>query len=115
MRDDKVRRFFKALAHKTRYDIVETLGTVGETSVSKLGVCLNVTQPLMSWHVRVLRNAGVIATHRVGRQVFCSVDVEGILAAQSTFSELVSHSPAAAPIVAAKAVRRTARSTRARA
>lgn len=89
MRDDKLRRYFKAIADKTRFDIIEELGRTGESSVSSLCLGLGVTQPLMSWHVRVLRAAGVVATRRHGRQVFCSLDQKSIASFQERFDLLV--------------------------
>lgn len=88
MRDDKLRRFFKALGDKTRFDIVEELGRTGESSVTELGLTLGVTQPLMSWHVRVLRGVGVITTRRQGRQVFCSLNRQNIAAYQERLTLL---------------------------
>ncbi|HZS86689.1 MAG TPA: metalloregulator ArsR/SmtB family transcription factor [Chloroflexota bacterium] len=89
MRDEKLRRYFKALADRTRFDIVQELGRTGERSVSDLCLNLGTTQPLMSWHVRMLRNAGVIATRRQGRQVFCSLDRASLAAFQQRFEALI--------------------------
>jgi DNA-binding transcriptional ArsR family regulator len=36
------------------------------------------SQPRISWHLRMLRVGGVIRTRRDGRQVYCSLDVENI-------------------------------------
>ncbi len=88
MRDDRLRRYFKALGDKTRFDIVEELGQTGERSVSSLCLGLGVTQPLMSWHVRVLRAAGIVVTRRHGRQVFCSLDHKSIAVCQERFALL---------------------------
>jgi ArsR family transcriptional regulator len=90
MRDEKLRRYFKALGDRTRFDIVEELSQRGESSVSDLCLNLGVTQPLMSWHVRTLRGAGIIATRRRGRQVFCSLDRPGIAAFQARFNALIN-------------------------
>jgi ArsR family transcriptional regulator len=89
MRDEKLRRYFKALADRTRFDIVQELGRTGECSVTDLCLNLGTTQPLMSWHVRMLRNAGVIATRRQGRQVFCSLDRASLAAFQQRFADLI--------------------------
>ena len=89
MRDERLRRYFKALADKTRFDIVQELGRAGECSVTDLCLRLGVTQPLMSWHVRMLRYAGVIITRKTGRQVFCSLDGATIAAFQARFGDLV--------------------------
>jgi DNA-binding transcriptional ArsR family regulator len=57
----------------------------------------------MSWHVRILRNAGIVTTRRHGRQVFCSLDRQNIAALQARFNTLVNGwssvpEPTAAPV-----------------
>jgi len=41
--------------------------------VTDLCLALRVSQPLMSWHLRILRRAGLVTTYRSGRQVHCAV------------------------------------------
>jgi len=89
MRDEKLRRYFKALGDKTRFDVVQQLSRMSESSVKDLCLILGVTQPLMSWHVRILRNAGIVTTRRHGRQVFCSLDRPSIAALQARFNDVV--------------------------
>jgi ArsR family transcriptional regulator, arsenate/arsenite/antimonite-responsive transcriptional repressor len=67
-----------ALANPTRLRILERLGKVGEEGVNDLAVHLRMSQPRISWHLRMLRLGGVIRTRREGRQVYCSLDVENI-------------------------------------
>ena len=69
---------FLALANPTRLRILERLGAVGEESVNDLAGYLRMSQPRISWHLRMLRVGGVIRTRREGRMVYCSLDVENI-------------------------------------
>ena len=69
---------FLAFANPTRLRILERLGAVGEESVNDLAIHLRMSQPRISWHLRMLRVGGVIRTRRDGRQVYCSLDVENI-------------------------------------
>ena len=69
---------FLAFANPTRLRILERLGQVGEESVSDLAQHLRMSQPRISWHLRMLRVGGVVRTRRDGRQVYCSLDVENI-------------------------------------
>ena len=69
---------FLAFANPTRLRILELLGKVGEESVNDLAADLHMSQPRISWHLRMLRLGGVIRTRREGRQVYCSLDVENI-------------------------------------
>jgi len=70
--------YFNALANPTRLRILERLGEVGEVSVNDLALSLRVSQPRISWHLRLLRFGGLVATRREGRQVYCSLDAESI-------------------------------------
>ena len=69
---------FLALANPTRLRILQRLGAVGEESVNDLAGYLRMSQPRISWHLRMLRVGGVIRTRRNGRMVYCSLDVENI-------------------------------------
>ena len=69
---------FLALANPTRLRILERLGKIGEVSVNDLAAHMRMSQPRISWHLRMLRVGGVIKTRREGRQVYCSLDVENI-------------------------------------
>jgi DNA-binding transcriptional ArsR family regulator len=69
---------YLAFANPTRLRILERLGKVGEENVTDLAALLRMSQPRISWHLRMLRVGGVIRTRRDGRQVYCSLDVENI-------------------------------------
>ena len=69
---------FRALASPTRLRILEELAEQGELSVKELAAALHVSQPRMSWHLNMLRRGGAVKTRREGRQVHCSLDLEGI-------------------------------------
>ena len=69
---------FLGFANPTRLRILQRLGEQGEVNVSELAAYLHMSQPRISWHVRMLRLGGVIQVRRDGRQVWCSLDVENI-------------------------------------
>ena len=64
----------KALGDMARLSIVYHLVQHDEITVTALTEMLGLSQPLVSWHLRKLRRAGLITTRRVGRQVYCSLD-----------------------------------------
>ena len=80
---------FLALANATRLRILERLGEVGEENVNDLAVHLRMSQPRISWHLRMLKVGGVVRTRRDGRQVYCSLDVEGMARAREQLDELI--------------------------
>jgi DNA-binding transcriptional ArsR family regulator len=49
-----------------------------------------VSQPRMSWHLRILRKAEIIRTRRDGREVFCRLDREAIALHLRAFVRLLS-------------------------
>jgi DNA-binding transcriptional ArsR family regulator len=69
---------YLGFANPTRLRILERLGQVGEVNVTELADYLHMSQPRISWHMRMLRLGGVIRVRRDGRQVWCSLDVENI-------------------------------------
>ncbi len=69
----------KALAGVTRLSMVYQLARHQEITVTDLTEMLGLSQPLVSWHLRKLRRAGLAQTRRVGRQVYCSLNTEYFL------------------------------------
>ena len=59
----------KALAHPLRLRVVDRLGHLGPAPVSALAAELGAPLPELSNHLRRLRDAGLVATERSGRQV----------------------------------------------
>ena len=80
---------FLALANATRLRILERLGEVGEENVNDLAAHLHMSQPRISWHLRMLRVGGVVRTRRDGRQVYCSLDVDSMSRARELLDELI--------------------------
>jgi len=66
----------KALADVARLTIVYHLAHQEEITVTALTDLLGISQPLVSWHLRKLRRAGLIRTRRAGRQVYCTLDYQ---------------------------------------
>ena len=81
---------FEGLANPTRLMIVERLAATPEMRVSELADYCQVSQPRMSWHLRILRKAQIIRTRREGREVFCRLDREAIADHLRNFARLVS-------------------------
>lgn len=65
----------KALADPTRLRILQRLAA-GDGTVSDLMHHVDLSQPLVSWHVRRLRAAGLVTTRRSGRETICSLGRE---------------------------------------
>lgn len=81
---------FEGLANPTRLLIVESLAGISEMRVSKLAEICKVSQPRMSWHLRILRKASIIRTRRDGREVLCRLDRDSIAQHLRDFIRLLS-------------------------
>src|SRR5258708_1271918 len=80
---------FLGFANPTRLRILQRLGEKGEENVNDLAAHLRMSQPRISWHLRMLRVGGIIRTRREGRQVYCSLDVENIARERARLDELL--------------------------
>jgi DNA-binding transcriptional ArsR family regulator len=74
--------YHKALADPTRLRILQRL-TAGSATVTDLIDHVDLSQPLVSWHLRRLRAAGLIQTQRRGREVICTLSREALDAFQA--------------------------------
>ncbi len=72
----ELKAYYRALGDTNRLRIVQLLVTEGECTASDIAGRLNLSAPLLSWHLRRLRRAGIVRTVRVGREVRCSFDRE---------------------------------------
>jgi ArsR family transcriptional regulator len=62
-----------SLADPTRLSIVRQLAQRGTLCVCDFTECCNVSQPTISHHIKVLREAGVVSSERRGTNVYCSL------------------------------------------
>jgi len=65
-------RICKAFAHPGRLQILDLLGE-GERGVSELQESLGISKTSMSQHLSILKSAGVLATRREGKQIYCAL------------------------------------------
>lgn len=68
-------RFLEALGQETRFKILKLL-TLGRLCVCEIEEALQMSEPAVSQHLRVLRNAGLVEQSREGQWVFCSINWE---------------------------------------
>lgn len=81
--------FFTALANVTRLRIVEHLLGAREETVNELALALRISQPRVSWHLRMLELGGVVRTRHEGRLTYCSVDLETVRRRLTGFEALM--------------------------
>ena len=72
--------FAKALADETRQKIM-ALCCCRQLSVNEIVEKLDVSQPTVSHHLSILKNAGLVRTERRGKQVLYSLNQERLATA----------------------------------
>ena len=70
---DRAVELFHALSDETRLDIIELLRK-GERCVCELTNSLDAAQSRLSFHLRVLRDAGIVRDRKEGRWVHYELD-----------------------------------------
>jgi DNA-binding transcriptional ArsR family regulator len=68
---------FNAIAEPRRRDILSYLAT-RERAVGEIVSALEIAQPSVSKHLRVLRHVGLVDVRRDGRQILYRINAEGI-------------------------------------
>ncbi len=67
----RLRTLYRALGDETRLRIIGLLAEIGPMPVTELSARVVLSQPLISWHLRILRLAGLVDTQRQGRTTIC--------------------------------------------
>lgn len=96
MRDARdLRLYFRALADPRRLRMVGEISAAGEITVKDLCQCLGgakpLSQPLVSWHLRVLVRCGLVKTRRQGRLVYCTLNRGAFTLYQSRLWQLLDN------------------------
>ena len=85
----ELRQFFRALSSATRLRILGCLARTEEVNVTILAQGLRRSQPLVSWHLSVLRRAGLVQMRRVGRETLYSLKREKLDWYRGQFARLL--------------------------
>lgn len=75
--DESETRIFQALADPSRRAIFESLAA-GESAVKDLTARFEISQPAVSQHLAVLKEAGLVTGRRAGRRVYYRVEPAGM-------------------------------------
>ena len=82
-----ITRQFRALSDETRLRIVEQLRG-GEQCVCDLMASLNLGQSLLSFHLKTLKDAGLVTDRREGRWAYYALNVDAFAALESLVGRL---------------------------
>ena len=90
---DKAALLFHALSDSTRLELLERLKT-GEQCVCELTDIMRTGQSRLSFHLKVLKDAGLLSDRREGRWMYYAIDRELLDDLEAYVSELKKTSKA---------------------
>lgn len=80
-------RLFHALSDEIRLEVIDLLRD-GERCVCELTTALDIAQPRLSWHLRALKEAGILTDRKEGRWVYYALARDTFEEAESVLSVL---------------------------
>ena len=90
--EKKTAIIFKAFCDENRIRILKLLCT-GEKCGCRLLEELNVTQPTLSHHMKILCDAGIVRGRKEGKWTHYSFDPQGVQKAKELLDEITEFSP----------------------
>ncbi|MBO7251552.1 MAG: winged helix-turn-helix transcriptional regulator [Oscillospiraceae bacterium] len=87
--DKKIAQVFKALSDENRVQIMKLLRT-GEKCACKLLEELNISQPTLSHHMKILCDSGLVTGRKEGKWMHYSIYVEGCQIAKDALNEVTT-------------------------
>ncbi len=82
-------RLFKALSDETRLRIVQTMARSGqELCECNIVPLFGLSQSTISYHLKVLREAGIVECEKRGLWGYCRVNSRALMAAVKTLADL---------------------------
>jgi len=92
-----LKRMLRALGDSVRLNIVHALASADEVKVTDLAAQLAVSQPLVSWHLTILRRMEFVRTRRQGREVYCSLDATRYQQCVAMLAAVIGEQPTRQP------------------
>ncbi|WP_017623717.1 ArsR/SmtB family transcription factor [Nocardiopsis chromatogenes] len=85
---------FRALGHPVRLGILRELARTPDTCACDFAEVFDVSQPTISQHLKVLREAHLVTTVRRGNQICYSLDPQAVTGLRSVLGDLLTGAPA---------------------
>jgi len=76
--EDNIVKVAKALSDKTRIMILKEIAAKGSISCGDAEKVVDLSQPTVSHHIKILVDAGLLNTEKDGRHVIISVDKKAL-------------------------------------
>lgn len=85
----ELRVYLRTVGDLVRLHILRLLARAPEMTVLELVAALRVSQPLISWHLSVLRRSDLVSLRRDGRLVYYALNRPAIEAFQKRFEQWI--------------------------
>lgn len=89
MDERKIALIFKAFCDENRIRILKMI-TSGEKCACKMLEELNVTQPTLSHHMKILCDSGLVVGHKEGKWMHYSISKKGVEQAKECLQQLTT-------------------------
>ncbi|MDE2816910.1 MAG: metalloregulator ArsR/SmtB family transcription factor [Chloroflexota bacterium] len=86
-------RQLRALASRSRLEILQILAAQKAMTVTELRGQVHISQPLLSWHLSILRRAGLVDATKDGRQVYYAVNRSGFQQVSQGLDDILGTEP----------------------
>ncbi|NQY73302.1 MAG: helix-turn-helix transcriptional regulator [Candidatus Margulisbacteria bacterium] len=88
--NEKLIRFFKALANEERIEIVKLLKKNKEMFAQDVEKYFYLEQSTTSHHLNTLKKAGITKSRKEGRNIYYAIDFEGFQKLWTTFEKIIN-------------------------
>ena len=92
--EKRIALIFKAFCDENRIRILKLLQS-GEKCACKMLEELNISQPTLSHHMKILCDSGIVAGRKEGKWMYYSISSEGVQAARGYLTDLTTVSSSA--------------------
>ncbi len=83
---------FHALSEPIRIQIIELLQGTGELCVSDIAQYLGINQSKLSFHLKTLKQVGLVRSHQEGRWIYYRLNLSRLVELEEYLSEFRRHS-----------------------
>ncbi len=83
-------RQLRALASRSRLEILQLLAAEESMTVTEMREHVRISQPLLSWHLSILRRANLVDARKKGRQVHYALNRTGFQQVSQGLDELLA-------------------------
>jgi DNA-binding transcriptional ArsR family regulator len=81
---------YRALNHPLRQNLLRFIHTEGQSTVTEMYQHYQIEQSVVSQHLGILRDAGMVVNKRIGKYIYYQVNYDRLVLLHKTSRELLS-------------------------